>query len=68
MKYKCKIDLEILSKIFLKDEYIFITDSYYCMDGRFDYARKVFDSERNYLGRIRDSYFYSNYKHKLEKE
>ncbi len=55
-KFKAKNNLEILNKLFLKEDVVYISDASYVMDS-IDYARKVFDSDKNYLGQIRDRHF-----------
>jgi len=56
-KYQVIIVFTLFDRLFKIDDEIFISDSYHCMDGTFDYARKVFDGNGEFLGRIRDSYF-----------
>lgn len=66
MRYIAKTDFDILDTLFLKGEEIFIGPEEYVMDGRFDYARKVYDSNKKYLGRIRGSHFDDKYKYNIE--
>ena len=56
-EYKVKQSLEVLDKIFLKGEKLYATPSFRVMNGRFDYARKIYDGDRKYLGMIRSSSF-----------
>lgn len=65
-KYIVKVDFDILKTLFLKGDEIYIGDSEYVMDGILDYGRRVYNSERKYLGMVRDSHFYEKLKHKLE--
>ena len=65
-KYKVKIDLEVLDVLFLKDGIIYITESFHVMNGRFAYARKVFDANKKYLGMIRDEYFENSINKRVE--
>lgn len=55
--YKAKDNVEILEKLFLVGDVIYVTPSFHVMNGVFDYARKVFDGDKNYLGMIRASKF-----------
>lgn len=64
-KHTVKYDFTILSRLFLKDDVIYISDSIYTMNGVFDYRRDVFDENRKMIGSIRDSHFYKNVKHYL---
>ncbi|MBS3993139.1 MAG: hypothetical protein KGZ87_05440 [Bacteroidetes bacterium] len=66
INYKAKRNIELLNKVFLEGDIIYVTESFYVMDGRLDYARKVFDENKNYLGMIRDSYFEDSIKNTLE--
>jgi hypothetical protein len=58
--YKVKDNCEILDKVFLIGDIVYATPSFHVMNGVFDYARKVFDSERNYLGMIKMDNFPEN--------
>jgi hypothetical protein len=65
-KYKAKHDFEVLSKLFLKEDFIYISGSIYMMNGVFSYARKVFDENKNYMGLISDKHYYDKIKYHLE--
>jgi hypothetical protein len=67
-KCKVKSNFEMLDKLFLEGDVIYVSESIHTMDGVFDYARKVFDADRNYLGRIRNSYYEKSIRHALANE
>ena len=50
---------EVINKLFLPGDTIYFTDSIHRMNG-IDYATKVLDSDKNYLGEIRTSLFPRN--------
>ena len=56
--YEVKSKLVILDKLFLEGDTVYITNSFHVMNGVYDYARKVYDCDKNYLGMIRDDEFY----------
>ncbi|MGV0854785.1 hypothetical protein ACTS9E_04220 [Empedobacter brevis] len=64
-KYTVKYDFDMLNTLFLKDDEVYIGESEYVMNGIIDYGRKVYNSDRKYLGMIRNEYFYSKIKNKL---
>lgn len=61
-------NVEILNKLFLVGDIIYATPPFHVMDGQFDYAHKVFDSDKNYLGMIRKSKFPHNCVERYKKE
>lgn len=65
-KYKAKTNLTVLDSLFLEGDLIYVSESIYMMNGHFDYARKIFDSDKRYLGMIRDSKFHENVEKRLE--
>lgn len=65
--YKVKYDFELFDKVFMKEDILYITASFYVMNGKFDYARKVFDKDRRCLGTVRSSYFNETIEHYLIK-
>lgn len=67
-KFTVKDNFEMLDRLFLEGDTVYISESIHTMDGYFDYARKVFDADRKYLGRIRDSYFTGSVKSALANE
>ena len=66
-KFKIKSEFEILNKLFIEGDIVFISDPIHIMDGQYDYARKIFDENKNYLGKISDNYFEKNINHKITK-
>lgn len=66
-KYIVNRSLEMLDTLFLEGDIIYISESMHTMDGNFDYSRKVFNSDKKYLGRIRSSYFDDRIKNSLIK-
>lgn len=56
-KYKVIYPFEVLSTLFIEDDEIYFTESIYRMNGTFDYSRKVFSSDKTYLGEIRSKRF-----------
>lgn len=65
-KYKLKYNTEVLDMLFLKDEFVYISESIYIMNRRYLYAHKVFNSGRKYLGMIHSKTFEELNKNKLE--
>lgn len=65
-KYKLKYNTEILDVLFLKDEFVYISESIYVMNRRYGYAHKVFNSDRKYLGMIHSKTFEELNKNRLE--
>lgn len=57
IKYITNNNITILEKLFIEGDIIYISESIHTMDGVFSYSRKVFDENKNYLGRISDDYF-----------
>lgn len=55
--YKVESNMQILDKLFMVGDVVYATPSFHVMNGEFDYARKIFDQDKNYLGMIRDSKF-----------
>lgn len=56
-KYTANSNLAILDKLFLKGDIFYASESLWVMDGRFGYARKIFDKDKNYLGMIDNDKF-----------
>ena len=56
-KGKATSNVAILDKLFLINDLIYFTEPIHMMNGKFDYATKVFDQNKNYLGMIRSSKF-----------
>jgi hypothetical protein len=67
-KSKAINNVEVLNKLFLIGDVIYHTEPIHLMNGKFDYATKVFDSDKNYLGLIRSSNFPDNAFERLENE
>jgi hypothetical protein len=67
-KYKVKSNFEVLNKLFLKGDIIYVSERIHTMDGVFDYTRKVFDADKNYIGKIRDGYYEESIRGALENE
>lgn len=65
-KYFATSNLVILDKLLLTGDEVYITESFTIMNGKFDYARKVFDVNKNYLGMIRNDLFASKIKSQLK--
>jgi len=55
-KYICLKMFTILDLIFEKGEYLYISTNY--RDGKTYDVRKVFNSNKQYLGTIKDDYYY----------
>jgi len=56
-KSKAISNVEILNILFLKDDLIYHTSPIHMMNGKFGYAMKIFDENKNYLGMIESSDF-----------
>lgn len=64
--YLARKSFTVLDKLFIKTDIIYISNSARIMNGIIDYGRKIFDSDKNYLGQISEKYFDEDIKRFLE--